>query len=230
MKFGGVSLKGNHAMNQDSFYVQKVRGGYVLAVSDGLGSRPHSQAGSAALCQAAYRVAEEFACNISDDEIFLSKIHERWLKILSENNLSANECNATALIALVGAENIWAFRLGDGFICIATDNQVISMFDAKDEDFINATECLRESFDFSKWERRHAECKNFLGIVAATDGVTFKLDKKIFTDFMNDFCENYFSLELVKILADLETWLPTLFGSDDKTLAFLLEEAEEIGT
>ena len=57
MKCGGVSLKGKHAINQDSFSALKVHGGYVVAVSDGLGSRPRSQAGSAALCQVACEVA-----------------------------------------------------------------------------------------------------------------------------------------------------------------------------
>ena len=37
MKFGGLSLKGKHAINQDAFTVSKIRGGYVIAVSDGLG-------------------------------------------------------------------------------------------------------------------------------------------------------------------------------------------------
>ena len=226
MKFGGVSLKGNHAVNQDSFAAQEVRGGYVLAVSDGLGSRRRSQAGSAALCQVACQIADEFACNIADAEIFLSTIHERWLAVLAENSLPVEECNATALIAVVGADDIWAFRLGDGFICLANDGQVIALFDAKDDDFVNATECLRESFDVSKWQKFHAARKNFLGLVAATDGVTFELDEKIFGAFIEDFCANYSALETDEILSDVAKWLPELFGGDDKTLAFLLSNVE----
>lgn len=226
MKYGGVTLKGNHPINQDSFSAREVRGGCVVAVSDGLGSRPRSQAGSAALCEAACLVADEFSCNI-DDEKFLRAIHERWLKTLAENNLAVEVCNATALIAIVGAENIWAFRLGDGFICIAADDNVTVLFDDKDNEFVNATECLREEFDFGKWERRRIPYKNFTGLVAATDGITFELDAKILGDFMRDFCENYSALDLGGILADLKAWLPTLFGVDDKTLAFLLKEATE---
>lgn len=228
MKCGGVSLKGNHAVNQDSFSACKVRGGYVVAVSDGLGSRPRSQAGSAALCKAACLVADEFACDIADDEKFLGAVHERWLKILAEYNLSVGDCNATALIAVVGTEKIWAFRLGDGFICLAAD-KVAVLFDAKDDDFVNVTECLRGEFEFGKWERRQIPRKNFSGLVAATDGVTFDINEKILGDFAKDFCENYSALELGEILADLNLWLPTLSGVDDKTLAFLLKEAVDIG-
>ena len=228
MKCGGVSLKGKHAINQDSFSALKVHGGYVVAVSDGLGSRPRSQAGSAALCQVACEVADEFSCDI-DGEIFLRTIHERWLKTLTENNLSVDDCNATALIAVVDAKNIWAYRLGDGFICIAADDKAITLFDDKDGEFINATECLRAEFDFGKWERRQVTYKNFSGLVAATDGITFELNEKILSDFIKDFCANYSALELGEILADLKSWLPTLFGVDDKTLAFLLKEAIDIG-
>lgn len=226
MKFGGMSLKGNHAVNQDSFSVREVSGGYVVAVSDGLGSRPLSQVGSAILCQAACQVAEEFACNIEDDETFLATIHARWLQTLTENNFAVEKCNATALIAVVGAENIWAYRLGDGFICIASDDKVTALFDTKEDDFVNATECLRTDFQFSKWECRRFERKNFFGLVAATDGITFRLDEETLGRFIADFCADYAALELGDILTDLRTWLPTLIGGDDKTLAFLLKEAD----
>lgn len=227
MKCGGITLKGKHAYNQDSFSARKVCGGYVVAVSDGLGSRARSQAGSAALCEAACFVADEFSCDIVDEK-FLSAVHERWLKILTENNLSIDDCNATALIAVLGAEEIFAFRLGDGFICIFADGKTFSLFDAKEDDFVNATECLRTYFDFRKWECRRVPNKNFFGLVAATDGVTFALDEKILGDFVKDFCATYSSLDLGEIISDLNSWLPTLFGIDDKTLAFLLKEATDL--
>lgn len=229
MKFGGVSLKGNHAVNQDSFSVREVSGGYVVAVSDGLGSRPLSQAGSAILCQVACQISDEFACNIEDDENFLATVYARWAQTLAENNLAVEKCNATALIAIVGAENIWAYRLGDGFISIAADDKTAALFDIKDDDFVNATECLRSEFQFDKWERRRLKCKNFLGLVAATDGVTFHTDEETLGSFIADFCTHNAALELGDILTDLKAWLPTLIGGDDKTLAFLLKEADKFG-
>ena len=229
MKFGGVSLKGSHAVNQDSFSVRQVRGGYVMAVADGLGSRKHSQAGSAAVCQEVCGVADEFACNIEDEKIFLSAIHERWVKILTENNLTVDKCNSTALIVIVGAENIWAFRLGDGFICVAADDKIFSLFDDKQDDFCNATECMCEDFDLSKWECLHIEYKKFLGAVAATDGITFEPEEKNLCNIMKDFYAEYSVRDLGEILADLNRWIPTLSGADDKTLAFLLTEADDNG-
>ena len=86
-----------------------------------------------------------------------------------------------------------------------------------------------KKFDFGKWERCQITYKNFLGLVVATDGITFELNEKIMSDFIKDFCSNYSALELGEILADLKLWLPKLFGVDDKTLAFLLKEATDIG-
>lgn len=229
MKFGGVSLQGNHAVNQDSFSVCEVSGGYVVAVSDGLGSRPLSQAGSAILCQTACQVADEFVCNIEDDETFLATVYTRWTQTLAENDLAIEKCNATALIVVVGTENIWAYRLGDGFISIATDDKIATLFDTKENDFINATECLHSEFQFDKWECLHLKHKKFLGLVAATDGVTFHIDKETLSGVITDFCTDYAALELCDILTDLKAWLPTLIGGDDKTLAFLLKEANKFG-
>ena len=101
MKLGGVSICGSyHEVNQDRFFVREIEGGTILAVSDGLGSRKSSQAGSAALCQAVSKTVENFSVENFDHEKFLSAIHSSWLKILLDSNLKIEDCNATALIGL----------------------------------------------------------------------------------------------------------------------------------
>ena len=65
--------------------------------------------------------------------------------------------------------------------------------------------------------------------MAATDGITFRLDEETLGSFIVDFCSDYSVHELGDILTNLEEWLPTLIGGDDKTLAFLLKEAEKFG-
>ena len=40
MKYGAYSEKGSyHKINQDSFIIKKVRGMYIVGISDGLGSK-----------------------------------------------------------------------------------------------------------------------------------------------------------------------------------------------
>ena len=52
---GGVSLKGNyHDINQDFFITKEYDDGYILVVSDGMGSKKMSQLGSKAICEAVY--------------------------------------------------------------------------------------------------------------------------------------------------------------------------------
>ena len=230
MKLGGVSICGSyHAVNQDSFVVNEIDGGAVLAVSDGLGSRKRSQAGSAAFCQAVSKIAENVSFADFDDEKFLSKVHSTWLEILGTKFLKIEDCNATALIGLKIGDELRLFRLGDGFICAAFDDSAISLFDTKEDDFTNVTECLTENFNFELWECRRIKFKKFRGIVAGTDGVTFEIDKENLNKFVAEFCKTYFENSLAEILTDIKSWLPTLRGIDDRTLAFMIEEGENFG-
>ena len=224
MKLGGVSICGSyHKINQDRFFVREIEGGAFLAVSDGLGSRKNSQAGSAALCQAVSGTVENILRKDFDDEKFLSAVHSSWLKILLDSNLKIENCNATALIGLKNFNELRLFRLGDGFITAAFDDSAISLFDAKEENFANVTDCLTENFQFERWECRHVEFKNFFGMVAGTDGVTFEIEEGNLNKFIVEFCNSYVDTELAEILTDIKSWLPKLSGVDDKTLAFVIE-------
>ena len=224
MKLGGVSICGSyHEVNQDRFFVREIEGGTILAVSDGLGSRKSSQAGSAALCQAVSKTVENFSVENFDHEKFLSAIHSSWLKILLDSNLKIEDCNATALIGLKRFNEVRLFRLGDGFITAAFDDSAISLFDAKEDEFANITDCLTADFDFELWECRRVEFKNFVGMIAGTDGVTFEIEEENLNKFVAEFCKSYADDELVEILADIKSWLPKLSGVDDKTLAFVIE-------
>ena len=186
MKAGGVSLTGAyHKINQDKFTAIAVAGGYILAVSDGVGSCRFSHAGSAALCSVFCETAAAHACQIPDENAFLAEIHAAWTKKLTENHLNISDCYATALLAVKNDENIWAFRLGDGFIGIASDDSVFALFDEKDDDFVNVTDCLTENFQPELWQKRKLSCRNFMGIVAATDGVTLQPDAENLKKFLD---------------------------------------------
>ena len=225
MKTGGVSICGSfHKNNQDSFTVQQINGGFILAVSDGLGSRKLSQAGSAALCQAACNVAENFSCNIDDEENFLSEVNKCWLQILFDYELKISDCNATALIGVKNSNTLWLFRLGDGFIGAAFDDTAVTLFDDKEEEFTNVTNCLEENFCYELWNWRKIEFENFVGIVAATDGLVLEINEDNLNKFIKEFCKSYEQTSAQEILTDIKIWLPKFKGIDDKTLAFLLEE------
>ena len=223
MKYGGVSLRGSyHAENQDAYMVRAIGDNYVLAVSDGLGSRPYSGCGSAALCRAAYEAAEACSCRIVSAEDFLLDVHERWKTVIAEKGLEIFDSNATALICLLAEKCIWAFRLGDGFLAVAADGESIVLFDEKEDGFANLTDCLDSDFVISLWEQRNMHIQEFEGIIAGTDGVELDMETSNLTAFLYDFCAAYRTETVDEIEVDISTWLPHLGGVDDTTLAFLL--------
>ena len=57
---GGISFKGDyHDINQDCFLAREYKDGYILVVSDGMGSKKMSQYGSKAVCEAVYEVDKD---------------------------------------------------------------------------------------------------------------------------------------------------------------------------
>lgn len=84
MKYGAYSEKGSyHKINQDSFIIKKVRGMYIVGISDGLGSKKYSHIGSKLLCKSlldiVYKV-KNFE-RISKIEL-MELIFQNWLKKL----------------------------------------------------------------------------------------------------------------------------------------------------
>ena len=223
MKYGGVSLQGSyHAENQDAYMVCELDGNYILAVSDGLGSRPHSAVGSAALCKVVYETLVECSCQIVSAEDFLRDVHERWKIAVAEKELDISDSNATALICIVTAEDIHAYRLGDGFLAVAADGERAVLFDEKEDGFANLTDCLDSDFILASWEYRHLCMRTFEGVIAGTDGLDLHMNATNLTDFLYDFCAEYQAETAEEIEADIRMWLPRLGGVDDTTLAFLL--------
>ena len=80
MKYGAYSEKGSyHKRNQDSFIVKKVKGIYIVGISDGLGSKKYSHIGSQLLCKSlldiVYKV-EDFE-KISKEKL-IELIFQNW--------------------------------------------------------------------------------------------------------------------------------------------------------
>ena len=62
---GGISIKGSyHDINQDYFICKPYNEGYVLVVSDGMGSKNMSQYGSKVICETIYDIIHNYKKNI----------------------------------------------------------------------------------------------------------------------------------------------------------------------
>ena len=169
---GGVSLQGSyHDINQDNFAAEKFDGGYVLVVSDGLGSRMNSQTGSRMVCKSVLQaVNAENSKEILDDcQKFIETIHKNWLSSLGD--YCVEQCYATVLCCIVTSEKIIALRLGDGFLAYVTAAGPKVLFDAKEEYFANQTDCMMEELNLQYWEYTEDSADGFIGAIACTDGL-----------------------------------------------------------
>lgn len=222
---GGISIMGRyHDVNQDSFLSKPYKDGYIMVVSDGMGSKSLSHFGSRCICESVYDVVNNYTFDL--DVISFKDIiyacHEEWKKRLS--NYDIKQCYATLLVTVIREKTIKAARLGDGFLSIYADGNVTCLYDRKENYFANETDCLKENLDREKIEIVEIEYSKFQGAVSCTDGVEIgTMQEEDITGFTKEFVDEYSNKEKDKVIEEVESWLKDWTGMDDKTLAFVME-------
>lgn len=226
MILGGVSVKGSyHQINQDFFIAQRIENGFVVALSDGLGSKKTSQIGSKAICESVVEEAVALKQSLADitPSEFISNVHSRWLEKLLPHTI--NECYATILALVFYSGRLLALRLGDGFIGFWTNNGVHVLFDRKETYFANETDCLTESFSIDLFEFVEYEISELNGGVMCSDGIAIgEMKENNLKSFTKDFVEGYNTMSVDEINKDIESWVKDWQGIDDKTLAYFISE------
>lgn len=224
MIFGGISIIGSyHNVNQDSFLCKPYKDGYIMVVSDGMGSKSLSHLGSKCICECVYDVVSNYAFDL--DVISFKDIiyacHEEWKKRLSDFDIK--QCYATLLVAVIRKKTIKAARLGDGFLAIYADGKVICLYDKKENYFANETDCLKENLDREKIEIVKIEYSKYQGAVSCTDGVEIgTMQEKDIIGFTQEFVDEYSNKEKEDVIEEIESWLEDWPGMDDKTLVFVM--------
>ena len=222
---GGISIIGSyHDVNQDSYLSKPYKDGYIMVVSDGMGSKSLSHFGSKCICESVYDVVSNYTFDL--DVISFKDIiyacHEEWKKRLS--NYEIKQCYATLLVAVIRKNKISAARLGDGFLAVYTDGKVTCLYDKKENYFANETDCLKEKLDREKVEIVEIEYSEFQGAVSCTDGVEIgTMQEDDISNFTREFVDEYSNQDRDEVIAEIETWLKGWPGMDDKTLAFVME-------
>ena len=224
MIFGGISIMGSyHNVNQDSFLCKPYKDGYIMVVSDGMGSKSLSHLGSKCICECVYDVVSNYAFDL--DVISFKDIiyacHEEWKKRLSDFDIK--QCYATLLVAVIRKKTIKAARLGDGFLAIYADGKVTCLYDKKENYFANETDCLKENLDREKIEIVKIEYSKYQGAVSCTDGVEIgTMQEKDIIGFTQAFVDEYSNKEKEDVIEEIESWLEDWPGMDDKTLVFVM--------
>ena len=99
--------------------------------------------------------------------------------------------------------------------------------DQKDDYFANETDCLMAEFDEKRLEILELSFERFMGAVACSDGIEIGIMKEEeIRSFSSDFIYEYAKVPADKSREDIEGWVSTWSGIDDKTIAYMFEEVE----
>lgn len=214
--------------NQDAWDARRYSWGNVLVVSDGLGSKAHSDFGSKAVLLAVFDAAKSYRKNPEVKIVdILRLIHANWLVRIAP--FSPSDCSATCLFAIQIEEVITLGRLGDGMIAIYGELESNSLIldDKKQDSFSNYTDCLEQEFNPEQWETATVNSHDCKAVVLCTDGISDDLLPEKQLIFVEELYSTYVDQEYEVRKTDLERWLhawPVPLHSDDKTIACLYKK------
>lgn len=229
----GVSVRGPAHIrasipNQDYWVARNFVWGNVVAISDGLGSKPLSHHGSREACNAVITSAKEYSKNPNGSlKDILRLIQANWLFSIGPH--SADECSATCLFVIRCQSTLLLGRLGDGMIAAidAHKNEHLLLADDKADSFSNITVCLSSRFRFADWEIIQLPADSFKAIVLCTDGIADDLIPDRMKAFALDIYDSYKNKNKRSISLYTRRWMrnwPVKGHSDDKTIACLFRE------
>lgn len=217
--------------NQDFWLARSFKWGNVIVVSDGVGSKAHSDKGSQAACLSVVEAAKNLHKNPDASVLdVLRLIHSNWLVKIAP--YSPSVCMATCLFAIQIDGHINLGRLGDGMIVALgenAENHLILNCD-KDNSFSNYTNCLQQEFKPHQWEIATIESLNYNGILLCTDGIADDLLPEVEVAFAKEILKSYSDLPSQKRRFALNKMLnewPVPNHSDDKTIACLVKQGAQ---
>lgn len=216
-----------HEANQDAIALRGWRGGWIAAVSDGLGSRPLSGVGSRLAVQAAQRTIRSFGTaqefRSSESRQIVTAFYRRWLSAVPFADKSSAAC--TLLLAACdkgGNARIW--QLGDGLVVCRTDG-AFKVITPERTAFGNETRALGIHRAWSDWRTADVMLRDRGdAVILMTDGVS----DDIRLDALESFAQTLVRRVAAKSRRRGRNWLmnelthwSTPEHTDDKTIAVI---------
>lgn len=210
--------------NQDAWLAKRYAFGDVLAVSDGMGSKPHAREGARAACKAVMEAAKLWTR--TDDapiELFLRLMHHIWYLLVFPN--PPRDCAATCLFALrLNCDRLVIGQLGDGALMVVGPDDFFCLDAGAADDFSNETTALGVATRLDEWQWRDTQVAANTAILLCTDGVASDLLPERRQDFVEHFvsmCDPLTGRQRAgRLRGELTNW-PTPGHSDDKTVAVM---------
>ncbi|MBM76541.1 MAG: hypothetical protein CMK59_14130 [Proteobacteria bacterium] len=216
--------------NQDSWMAHQCDVGHIVVVSDGLGSKQHSDQGSKAACLSVVEAAKHYSnhpeANIAD---VVRLVHAYWLVKIAP--FSPENCAATCLFALQLKNTITLGRLGDGMIAVygtGEDNSLL-LYDNKEDSFSNYTNSFQRDFILDQWSLASINADECKAVVLCTDGISDDILPEKRLDFVKSFVDELAPMtphdRIMETTKILHNW-PVPKHSDDKTIACLFKPGD----
>ena len=171
--------------DQDAFTVFYRIWGSGAVVSDGVGSCPKSQYGSAAACRAVVHAAKSWVKKERGMDAFLSSIHSKWLSGIQP--FVPRECAATCLFAICPrqANRLQLGMIGDGLIAVLKkDGSYHELCEDKGDCFSNQTDSLSAHTQAGQWQTACLNQDECRAVLLCTDGVADDLLPERRADFL----------------------------------------------
>ncbi|WP_064604481.1 PP2C family serine/threonine-protein phosphatase [Photobacterium sp. J15] len=206
--------------NQDAVLTRKWNSSWLAVVSDGMGSKPHSEIGSRCACRAVLMAVKSLPFAVTDNDL-IHCIYKNWLGLLGD--IKPNDAVATCLVAWGQANGkTRLLQLGDGTILYHA-NEKGSLSERPEYGFGNETTGLGISRKYSDWA-----CKQILltklgqGVALMTDGISDDLEH--IDDFLPFMVQQMKGMGMRYgkqwITNELKAW-PTPSNTDDKSIALI---------
>lgn len=208
--------------NQDAWISSTAAGWRVVAVADGMGSRPNAAEGSRAACTAAVEAVRAWRRTPAAPlDVLVALVHLLWRARVAPREPST--CATTCLFAALGPDGSGAAaQLGDGLVLVRDEEGLRALRDRPPGDFVNETDALGITKQTSAWTTR-VFAPGARSIVLCTDGVADDLlpDKHDeFVSWATNHAERPARARGTELRAALRAW-PTPAHTDDKTLAVI---------
>jgi hypothetical protein len=217
--------------NQDALALYGHKGGWVVAVGDGLGSHAHGDLGARRACQIARRTLRELVSIHPDDGLnlhtVLPLIHARWLNAIRP--FPPRESGTTLLFARVSTSGkVQACQLGDGLLLMKCGGRMRCISPARDG-FANQTHALGSTHKPDHWTTAEGTLSApGDGVVLMIDGVADDLDPEQLDRFFETLHAKMTRRGRRRgrrwVQRKLVDW-PTPNHTDDKTLAGIFRVA-----
>jgi serine/threonine protein phosphatase PrpC len=222
----GASVRGrgherDGTPNQDAWSVRATADRVILAVCDGLGSKPHSDVGAKSGCRAAQAAASAWCARPGASwELLVRLLHARWA--LDIHPHAPADAAATCLLAVArqGSATLLA-QLGDGLVLLARTDGTVEELEGGRSGFSNQTSALGAARSAHEWNVREAAAlAPGDALLVATDGVSDDLlpgRKHAFAMHLLESCRAGGALDGDRLRAQLDDW-PVPNHTDDRTL------------